>query len=234
MTASRERSAVEVCTDRLREMIADGVLTAGQPLRQDELAARLDMSRTPIREAVRRLESEGLVVIEKNRGAMVANPTPEQLLEIYEVRLLLEPHAAGLAAERIDAGQIEVIDALYERMESCPAWEFYQLNREFHLAVYDVVGHNTLYEHIRGLRYRSDPYVRILSGGGGGPAAQHGHRDILDALRAHDAEAARSATRDHLMSTVDLVTSLLNARRQDDSARFGASSRSQALAEGMR
>jgi DNA-binding GntR family transcriptional regulator len=214
MTDVDTRSAVEVCTDRLREMIADGDLTAGQPLRQDELAARLGTSRTPIREAVGRLHSEGLVVMEKNRGATVANPTPERLLEIYEVRMLLEPHAAALAAETIDAEHIAVLADLYERMDNCPPWEFYRLNRSFHLAVYAVAGHATLYEHIRGLRYRSDPYVRILIGGGGGAAAQHGHRELLDALEAHNAFAARSATRDHLMSTVNTVTSLLTARRQ--------------------
>src|SRR5689334_14584154 len=162
-------------------MIADGDLTAGQPLRQHELAGRLGMSRTPIREAVRRLQSEGLVVVENNRGAMVANPTPEQLLEIYEVRMLLEPPAAARAAETINAQDITVLTGLYERMDTCQPWEFHRLNRTFHLTVYTAAQNTTLYEHIRGLRYRSDPYVRLLVGAGGGAAAQDGHRQLLRA-----------------------------------------------------
>jgi DNA-binding GntR family transcriptional regulator len=213
MTNVESRSAVDVCTDRIREMIADGDLHAGQALRQDELAARLGMSRTPIREAVGRLQSEGLVVIERHRGATVANPSPELLVEIYEVRLLLEPHASGLAARVVDEAKLRMLRELYEEMDSCPAWEFYRLNRAFHLEVYAIADHTTLYEHIRSLRYRSDPYVRILIGGGGSDNAQRGHRDLLNALEAHDVAAAETATRDHLMVTMNTVTSLLNARR---------------------
>lgn len=172
------------------------------------------MSRTPIREAVRRLQSEGLVVIEKNRGATVANPTPEQLLEIYEVRMLLEPPAAARAAASIGPDDVVVLAGLCEAMDRCQPWEFYRLNRTFHLTVYAAAGNTTLYEHIRGLRYRSDPYVRLLVGAGGGPAAQEGHRELLRAFQAHDADRACSATRDHLMTTVNTVSSILNARRK--------------------
>jgi DNA-binding GntR family transcriptional regulator len=208
-------SAVDVCVARLREMIADGVLGAGASLRQEDLATELGMSRTPIREAIVVLQAEGLVVVERNRGAFVANPTPEQLLALYEVRLLLEPHAAGLAARRTTAADLEVLRALYERMEHCAAWEFYRLNREFHLKTYEMAQHPVLYEHIRSLRYRSDPYVRILAGGGGSEAAQHGHNDLLEALADGDADRAEVSTRDHLMSTVTIVTELLEARRSN-------------------
>ena len=213
MTELESRSAVDVCTDRIREMIADGDLHAGQALRQDELAARLGMSRTPVREAVGRLQSEGLVVIERHRGATVANPSPELLVEIYEVRLLLEPHAAGLAANVVNETKLGVLRDLYDEMDACPAWEFYRLNRAFHLEVYAISGHTTLYEHIRSLRYRSDPYVRILIGAGGGEHAQRGHRDLLDALAAHNVAGAEEATREHLMATMNTVNSLLEARR---------------------
>lgn len=224
MTREPTRSAVDICADRIREMITDGELSAGQTLRQDELATLLGMSRTPVREAVGRLQSEGLVVIEKNRGATVANPRPEQLLEIYEVRLLLEPHAAALAAKSIDASQLKTLEGLYQQMEECPTWEFHRLNREFHLYVCAVAGNATLYEYVRALRYRSDPYVRILIGGGGGEAAQRGHAELLEALKARDAAAARAATRAHLRSTVNTVSSLLEAQRKGIQPRISPTS----------
>lgn len=205
--------AVDVCTSAIREMIADGVLGAGASLRQEDLASALGMSRTPIREAIMVLQNEGLVVVERNRGAFVANPTPEQLLALYEVRLLLEPHAAGLAAQLTTPADLEVLGQLYERMEQCQPWDFYRLNREFHLKTYEVANHPVLFEHIRALRYRSDPYVRILVGGGGSDAAQHGHRDLLEALEQGDVKRAEESTREHLMATVTTVTQLLDARR---------------------
>lgn len=206
-------SAVDVCVAKLQEMIADGVLGAGAPLRQGDLAEQLGMSRTPIREAIVVLQSQGLVVVERNRGATVANPTPEQLLALYEVRLLLEPPAAALAARRAEPADIEVLRELWEQMERCETWEFYRLNREFHLKTYEIAQQPVLYEHIRALRYRSDPYVRILVGGGGSSAAQHGHNELIEALIRGDAEGAEESTRIHLMSTVKTVTGLLNARR---------------------
>lgn len=206
-------SAVDICVSRLREMIADGVLGAGTSLRQEDLAQELGMSRTPIREAIVVLQAEGLVVVERNRGAFVANPTPEQLLALYEVRLLLEPHAAGLAALRTTPEDLVVLRTLYAQMDDCAPWEFYRLNREFHLKTYELAQHPVMYEHIRSLRYRSDPYVRILVGGGGSEVAQHGHNDLLEALAEGDAQRAESSTRDHLMTTVKTVSQLLEMRR---------------------
>ncbi|GAA1697595.1 GntR family transcriptional regulator [Mycolicibacterium murale] len=208
-------NAVEVCVARLREMIADGELGAGFPLRQADLADRLGMSRTPIREAIVVLQSEGLATVERNRGASVINPTPEQLILLYDVRLMLEPAAAGLAAVKCNQSDVDRLRLVHDQMQDCAPWDFYRLNREFHLAVYTLADNPVLYEYIRSLRYRSDPYVRRLVGGGGSAAAHEDHAELLDALAAGDAAAAEANTRDHLMHTVTTVTGLLRPRDTD-------------------
>jgi DNA-binding GntR family transcriptional regulator len=208
MTAERA-SAAEACAARLRQMIADGVLAAGVPLRQDELATLLGMSRTPVREAIAQLQAEGLAVIEPHRGATVFNPSPEALVEIYEVRLLLEPRAAAIAAKKADGDTVAALRQLYDGMEHSPPWRFFQLNREFHLRLYEAARHRELFDNIRSLRYRSDPYVRILVGGGGGPAAQQGHAALIKAVRRGDSDAAEHVTREHLQQTLDTVLAIL-------------------------
>jgi len=205
-------SAVDSCAQQLRDMIADGTLVAGQPLRQDELAAQLGISRTPIREAIARLQSEGLAVVERNRGAMVFKPSPDELMQIYEIRMLLEPYAAQIAAARVDDVVLARLNDLYEQMQNSPPWMFFQLNREFHLALYETAQRKELYELIRALRYRSDPYVRILAGGGGGEQAQRGHAALLKAVAEGDGDAARSITYDHLNETLATVTSILESQ----------------------
>lgn len=194
-------------------MIADGTLVGGQQLRQDELATRLGMSRTPVREAISRLQAEGLAVVERNRGATVFNPTPEELTEIYDIRILLEPRAAQLAVKRANARVLAQLRELYTKMAEQPAWEFSRLNREFHMTLYRSCEHHELYEHIKSLRYRSDPYVRILVGGGGGEQAQRGHMALIEAVADRDELGAASITEDHLNATLETVRAILSSRR---------------------
>lgn len=207
-------SIVEECVEQLREMIADGTLAGGQPLRQDELAAQLGISRTPIREAIARLQAEGLAVVERNRGATVFRPSPDELKQIYEVRMLLEPYAAKIAVKMVDDEVIAKLRSLYDQMQDSPPWMFFQLNREFHLTLYEAAHHNELYELIKALRYRSDPYIRILAGGGGSEAAQRGHDALIRAVSDGDEEAARTITYDHLAQTLATVTSIIDHRAQ--------------------
>ena len=208
-------SVVEECVRQLREMIADGTLAAGQQLRQDELAARLGISRTPIREAIARLQAEGLAVVEPNRGATVFNPSPDELKQIYEIRMLLEPYAAKIAVKMVTKEVLAKLRALYEEMQDSPPWIFYKLNREFHLTLYETAQHNELYELIKALRYRSDPYIRILIGGGGGEAAQRGHDALINAVAAGDEEAAQTITYDHLAQTLATVSSIIEHKQAD-------------------
>jgi DNA-binding GntR family transcriptional regulator len=100
-------------TDALRQLITDRELSPGTPLRQRQIAALFDVSYTPVREALRRLESEGLVVTDVHRGATVAGADSEELEEAYRILAALESLAGSLAVSKITEDDIAEIDALY-------------------------------------------------------------------------------------------------------------------------
>src|SRR3954465_10850290 len=93
--------------EQLQHAILEGVLKPGERLRAEALAQRFGTSRTPIREALLQLEAHGLVEVEPNRGAVVKTFDRDDLRELYDVRALIEPHAAALAATRITAADVE-------------------------------------------------------------------------------------------------------------------------------
>src|SRR5262249_57337175 len=103
---SAVRQAAEQAADVIRESILAGRIPAGARIGEVDLARQLSVSRTPIREALSRLAAEGLVELSPNRGARVASWTPEQLREIFEVRLRLEPYAVSQAVPRLSAAEI--------------------------------------------------------------------------------------------------------------------------------
>ncbi|MFV0533818.1 MAG: GntR family transcriptional regulator [Cumulibacter sp.] len=105
--------------DRIRDAIVEGRLAPSDRLIEQRLAAELNLSRTPIREALRRLQAEGLVISEANRGAIVRPVSEEEILDYYEMRCRLEAYASELAAERIEPDQLELLrsDAMeFERI----------------------------------------------------------------------------------------------------------------------
>lgn len=215
MTPKPKRTTVAEVVEELRKLIVTGTLLAGQPLRQDELAARFGVSRTPLREAVARLEVEGLVVTEPNRGAVVFRPSTKELAEIYEVRLLLEPRAAALAAMRAAGQKLDDLEKVNDAMAGVAAWEYAQLNSEFHTRLYELSGQGRLCTIIRSLRLQADPYVSMLIGGGGGPQALADHREILRLVRAGESEQVEDLTRRHLGHTVSRVMPMINRLHGD-------------------
>jgi DNA-binding GntR family transcriptional regulator len=135
-------SAADLAYAALRAGILQGEWASGARLGEVELAGTLGMSRTPIREALRRLESEGLVEVLANRGARVASWTTEDLDEIYELRALLESHGTARAATRMDLTTIEQLRELCDEMEIVgepgPDQDLDRvadLNRRFHGAI---------------------------------------------------------------------------------------------------
>jgi DNA-binding GntR family transcriptional regulator len=190
-------------------MIGDGILKAGQQLRQDELASELGISRTPLREAIARLHAEGLAVIEAYRGATVFRPTAHELGEIYDVRLLLEPRAAELATVNANPPLVQALRHIFDELEGCSTSDFPRLNRQFHRVLYLASGHGKLCDVIAALSYQSEPFVAMLVGGVGSRRAQQDHAALLGAVAAGDAHAASSITYDHLLSTREIVSEMI-------------------------
>src|SRR5690349_23549507 len=120
--------------DLLEEAILEGDLKPGQRLRAEALAQRFGTSRTPIREALLQLEAQGLVDVEPNRGAVVRAFDRDDLLDLYELRALLEPKAAALAAQRITEADVDRLEDL------CEADDLIVANEAFHRIILEAAG----------------------------------------------------------------------------------------------
>ncbi len=169
--------------DRLREAILRGQLKPGQKLDQNELAELLNVSRSPVREALRTLAAEGLVEVYPHRGAVVAELSPEEFEEISIIRVVLEGMAARLAAPHIDDERIALLtDVLAELENTTDLDRWVELNRRFHNTIYQAVHRPRLLSFIENLRITMTPYIRqYIASEEHLNAARIGHRRILEA-----------------------------------------------------
>jgi DNA-binding GntR family transcriptional regulator len=193
---------------RLRQEIVAGELPAGSRLRQVEIARRLGVSTTPVREALAALQREGLVQLHPQRGAVVFLPSVHDLREHYEIRIALEELAVGKAAERFRPEWAEPLEAVLQEMRSGPPAERYlALNQRFHSELYARSGRERLVEMIAGLRDAASAYLNIFRATRDFPAEQldSEHHEILQACVANDPARASAATRVHLTRTMERV-----------------------------
>ena len=191
-------SKTDLVVALIRELIITGELAAGEQLRQRDLAQRFGVSQTPVREAMRRLESEGLLVCDTHRGFTVMAPDDGPVEENFQIRAALESLGASLAASKIDPDGLVRLDSLNDRMRALadddPAYA--DLNREFHFTVYEYARSPLLLSLMR--------LLWAALHGGPRVARSHAesarqHDEILAALRAGDSGAAAERTREHIM-----------------------------------
>lgn len=193
----------------LRDRIATGRIERGSRLHQEDLASEFGVSRTPVREALRRLAAEGLVDLFANRGARVATATPEQLRSSYETRLVVEPGAARLAARRRIEAPLERMRAAIrdeERAGRSPA-KLFQANREFHLALVEGSGNAELVnfmEQVWIARIGATLYEARLDPAGLA-ADNAAHRSIAAAIEAGKAATAERLVRGHIARAMELL-----------------------------
>ena len=193
----------------LRERIATGEIERGSRLHQEDLASEFGVSRTPVREALRKLAAEGLVDLFANRGARVATATPEQLRSSYETRLVVEPGAARIAAERRLPAAISQMRAAIrdEEMAGRSAPKLFKANRDFHLALVEGTGNPELVkfmEHVWIGRIGATLYASRMDPSGL-KADSAAHVSIADAIEAGEGELADDLTRGHLKRAMDLL-----------------------------
>lgn len=206
------RTAEQQVYDYLRDQILSGKLAGGQRLHQDEIAAQLGVSRMPVREAIRRLHAEGLVVNRPNRGAVVTTLGPEAILDLFEIRSVLEGYAAALAVPAMTPAALRMLEERHARMErarrNVTVWM--QRHDEFHDGLCEITGRQRLAEHIRSLRASVAPYIRLyLSMNREPESAGFGHTILLDAIRAGDAPRTEQIMREHVMSGARAVVEFL-------------------------
>jgi DNA-binding GntR family transcriptional regulator len=201
---SRYVSKSDMVTDALRQLITDRELSPGTPLRQRQIAALFDVSYTPVREALRRLESEGLVVTDVHRGATVAGADPEDLEENYRILAALESLAGSLAVSKITEDDIAEIDALYREVAACGPDDgrLAELNRQFHFRLYECARSPMLLLLLR-LLWRSFP--RGPQAGRPHQESVRQHAKLLNALKRRNEEEVAASIRDHVLGSIQYL-----------------------------
>jgi DNA-binding GntR family transcriptional regulator len=198
MTTDGYVSKTDLVAALIRELVITGELAAGEQLRQRDLAQRFGVSQTPVREAMRRLESEGLLVCDTHRGFTVMTSDEGRLEENFRIRAALESLGASLAARRIDAGGLARLRDLNDQMRGLadddPAYP--ELNREFHFTVYEYARSPLLLSLMRLLwaSLHGGPRVTRTHA-----ESARQHDEILAALAEGDADVASARTYQHIM-----------------------------------
>jgi DNA-binding GntR family transcriptional regulator len=214
-----------VC-DELRRLIITGELEPGTRLVEDRLAARLGVSRNPVREALHALAAEGFVEMLPRRGAVVAQVTVEHAEELFDVRMALEPLAARLAAQRAPAdGIVALHDVLEQAREATEGGDFDLVaacNTDFHQLVVEMSGNSYLGLLIAPMARR----VQWVFRAGAATRAPHSwkeHEELLRAIAAGDEDYAEAAARAHV-GAARATYRQLNAARQGHPAPSGTES----------
>ncbi|MDH5534702.1 MAG: GntR family transcriptional regulator [Betaproteobacteria bacterium] len=211
-----QRLLHETVGQRLRDMIVQGELAPETKLNERVLAEQLGISRTPLREAIRYLASEGLVELLPNRGAMVAALKPEKVKEIFAVMGALEALAGELACANASDADIVEIRALHYEMLAHHARgdlaNYFRCNQAIHMKLLECTGNGTLADVYRGLNAhaRRARYIANLSRERWDSAVRE-HEDILAALVARDGARLKTLLRDHLAHKLTMAMEALGA-----------------------
>jgi DNA-binding GntR family transcriptional regulator len=209
------RDSVSVVVASLTELILTGQIAAGDHVIETEIAARLGVSRTPVREAIGQLVARGLLVKENNRSARVHRPSLNDLVEIYEMRQVLECHVVRKAVVSATPAQIQELQALEHRLRVGDEGndEWFDTHAQFHHMIVRLAKKPRFYAAIDGLQNQAEPYVRIVTKLDSDQRGQvrHEHEALVKAIAAGDADAATEVTRVHLTSTVQRVTRIFEA-----------------------
>jgi DNA-binding GntR family transcriptional regulator len=233
MTIAADRHGlVDRLAATIQSRVLSGEIPTGSRLRQETLASEFGVSRTPVREALRKLQSSGLVLVEPNRGAVVRGPSARDIREAYAVRAELEGLAAETAVARILDGQLDslreaeklfrhsVEEVIHDRRRGIERdWstesEWERANNLFHQVIQQAAGNRQL---LAAIAYLHQSFPRDLTWA----ALSHSshllaenveqHRRILEAIESRDAAEARRQMGDHIRSAGEIVAQLLERR----------------------
>lgn len=206
----------------LRSLIIRGEMLPGSRIPERELSERMKVSRTPLREALKLLERDGLIEISQNRGARVMSFTVEEARELFEVIAGMESLAAQLAAERItddDLAQLEALHAeMLEHFRNRDKDPYFDVNSRIHDLVVDLSGNGILRATHAGLmlRARRGRYMAIMKPARWSESVAE-HESLMEALRKRDPEAARRVWQQHLNHTGDTVCAVLREQAAETS-----------------
>lgn len=205
----------DAVTDQLRSLILSGEIADGMPLRQDAIAEEMGTSRIPVREALSRLEGEGLVASYPHRGYVVTGLSRDDIQELFDLRAMLEPELLRYAIPRLTPEDIETAEKIIEDYDAAivsgdiASWG--EFNRRFHMTLYNPSNRIKSLRIVRELLVNSDRYARlVLTVGNSVHRAQHDHGALLDLCRQGLVNQAVDLTRYHISRTGDDLISLID------------------------
>jgi DNA-binding GntR family transcriptional regulator len=198
----------------LRDRIISGEIPGGARLKAEELAKRLQISRIPIREALRQLHAEGLVEIRRNYGASVVALNPNDILELFSIRSVLEGLACREAVSRFEKKDLKALDDLLMRMQSKPRDPMTWIERHdrFHHYLCGVARMPRLSQQIVLLQNQTRPYIRLYVTTHNDPEPRGlEHRALLSEILSGDGAHAEAAMRNHVVKNGESIVSFLEA-----------------------
>ncbi|MBP5305243.1 MAG: GntR family transcriptional regulator [Lachnospiraceae bacterium] len=209
----------DVVFQTLRRAILMGELEPGERLMELALTEKLGVSRTPVREAIRMLEKEGLVEMIPRKGAAVSRITEKDLQDVLEVRCALEELAVGLACERMTEDDIEKLEECTEgfskKMSKTDVTELAEADVKFHDIIFLSTGNGRLIQMLNNLREQMYRYrVEYLKDGSSHEQLLREHNEIIACLKEKNADAAKAAIREHIYGQVLAVSKMV---RNEDS-----------------
>jgi DNA-binding GntR family transcriptional regulator len=206
--------------DVLRRRILSGYYREDGFIRQEMIAGELGVSRIPVREALAQLESEGLVVREKFRGAMVPKLSSEEIQEVFELRAMLEPYLLRNAIEKISPSQIEELRSIVQRARAMKdIGEWAGLNVEFHRTIYLAADKPVASQILDNLLVRADRYLKLqtLSTAPAIAESDRQHEEILNLIEKRDVSGAVAALREHIDWSGNVTPMTLDLKSRGES-----------------
>lgn len=202
-------SAVENIIAQLTEAVHEHRVQPGTKLREDEVGEIFGVSRTLVRQALAAMAHDGLVTIERNKGAFVAKPSLKEAREVFEARALLEPSTARAAAQRATAQDIALLEQHivdeHDALDRGEAGRALKLSGDFHVAIAQIADQQTIEQFLRQLISRSSLVIALYWRRRNALCESNAHHALVDALRRGDGDTAEELMKGHLL---DLLTQL--------------------------
>ena len=211
----------EVVCETLRDAVRRGVLKPGERLMEIQLAEELGVSRTPVREAIRKLEMEGYVIMMPRRGTYIADLSIRDVNEVFEIRTSLESLASGLAAERITEEELEKLQRLLveigAHIKNGDMESIVRTDTEFHDLLYQASRNTRLVGIISNLREQLTRFrTTSMSFPGRLKATLEEHRKIVEAIAQGDEKAARKAAEHHMEKSEQTLLASMKGKENTD------------------
>jgi DNA-binding GntR family transcriptional regulator len=210
----QKQSLQKMVRETLRQAILEREIEPGEQINIRKLAEKLAVSTMPVREALRELEAEGMISFQSNKRILASQLSPDDLNDIYAIRIPLEEIALLKCLERNDKSGLRRLEELHRLMDKqgVIGGEWFNLNRAFHMKLHELSGSARLFQILQGLWNSTGPYLRLFSDSP--KAVSHANREhaqILDCIRRNDPVQAKKVLRSHLRNGLKTIETALES-----------------------